>query len=316
MRIINVCRDDFANFSYENAQALKSIGIDAESFKLIPHSFGYPIQSPIVSLDTMTTAIAHADVVQVIHNDEKIFNLCLQVRAARPSDKPLYIIPYHSCTSYRNDPDKYNRLWNPHIELSFTNQCEFMNLGSKNLHYITTAIDPDKYNFSGWETKDRVTLAHYPSNSVVKGTGQILCMLQQVSEKVNLKCSMAIVDSNTQLKRMYQCDIYIELFSPTLYGKPYGCYGVTAFEAAAMGKIVVTQNIHKEVYEKEYGKTEFFIANTEKEFIDTIEYLISLPKDQIAMIGQKAKNWVRENHSYRATGERIMNIIRTHALSA
>lgn len=310
MRIINVCRDDFANFSYENAQALKSIGIDSESFKLVPHPFSYPNQSRIVSLDVMITAIAHADVVQVIHNDEEIFNLCLQVRAARSADKPLQIIPYHSCTAYRNDPDKYNRSWNPHIEMSFTNQCEFMNLGSKNLHYITTAIDPDKYNFSGWTTKDQITFGHYPSNSMVKGTNHILHMLKQVKGNADVSYSTEKVDYNAQLQRMNQCDIYIELFSPVLYGKPYGCYGVTAFEAAAMGKIVVTQNIHKEVYEKEYGKTAFFIANTEKEFVDTIEYLISLPKDKIEELQHKSNAWVRENHSYQATGERIMKIIR------
>lgn len=317
MRIVNVCRDDFANFSYHNACALKSIGIDAHSFKLCSHPFNYPQQSPVISIDAMVTAIAHADIVQVIHNDEEIFDLCLRVREERSNALGyLRIFPYHSCTAYRNDPEKYNKNWNPHIESSFTNQCEFMKLGSKNLHYITTGIDMDRYNFSGWKTKDKLTIAHFPSNAMVKGTSQILSMLQQVKGDAQVNYSIDKIDYNDQLRRMYECDIYIELFNPLLYGKPYGCYGVTAFEAAAMGKIVVTQNIHKEVYQDQYGETAFFLANTEKEFVETIEHLISLPKAQIAALGQKAKNWVSAKHSYRATGERIMKIIKTHVPSA
>ena len=45
MKVVNICWDDYANFSHENANALRSVGIDCVDLKLIPHVFGYSTES-------------------------------------------------------------------------------------------------------------------------------------------------------------------------------------------------------------------------------------------------------------------------------
>jgi hypothetical protein len=37
MRVIFCCEDDYSNFGYIKAQALKSIGVNADAFALVPH---------------------------------------------------------------------------------------------------------------------------------------------------------------------------------------------------------------------------------------------------------------------------------------
>ncbi|MES2397945.1 MAG: hypothetical protein V4549_18175 [Bacteroidota bacterium] len=293
MKVLNISTEDYANFAHENAKALRSIGVDCEDVKTKLHPFNYATQSEIVSRNVLIWKIENADIVQMFHTDEELLKYCLNKKT----------IVYHTGSRYRSRPSYFNGVFNPFVNLSFTDQCEFVGLGAKNLHYIATAIDVKDVKKFGHESKQPYKIGHFPSNSEVKGTLKILEMLTKLDHEFNLNHSSEIVSHELQQKRMNDCDIYIELFKPELNGKPYGCFGVTAFEAAAAGKIVVTQNINEKAYENAYGGCPFIICNNEKDFIFKMNKLLSMSSFEISLLQTQTYEWVKEKHSYEATGE-------------
>lgn len=304
MKVLNCCGDDYSNFAHENAKALRSIDINCEDVKMIPHPFNYESQSVILTQAEILKKIKEFDVIQIFHSDANILELVKLIEY-----KKKKIIVYHTGSRYRSNPNYYNNLFNPVVDLSFTDQCEFMELGAKNLHYIATAIDVRQFESFGHEIKQPYKVGHFPSNADVKGTIKILEMLTKLSHEFNLNYSLEIVSHKEQHKRMNECDIYVELFKPELNGKPYGCFGVTAFEAAASGKIVVTQNINESAYKNAYGECPFIICNNEKIFIENMNYLLSISGSEISKMQTEAYNWIKAKHSYIATGNYILSKI-------
>ena len=309
MRVLNVCVSDWANYSYDNAEALKSIGVDAKSYKMLPHPFKYENESALLKPAEMLEEIDKADVVQIMHTEPQMLEYCKQMNVP--------CVVYHTGSRYRSDPEKWNDVFNPYVKKVFTDQCEFMQLGGKDITYIATAVDTDKIPpvTPFFKVPNDIIFGHYPSKEDVKGTIEIKRMMDIVLKGSTAKfiCSESSetvtgrVSHDEQLLRMACCDVYIELFKPELRGKPYGCFGVTAFEAAALGKVVVTQNIHEKVYEDAYGECALFLCNYEKAFINTVTALIKTPL--IEGYQRNTRAWVVEKHSYKATGTRIKKLL-------
>ena len=69
MKVINISKDDWSNFSYDNCQAMRSVGIDAESLKLNYHISNYPKQSEVVSIEDMIFRCMDADLIQFVFAD-------------------------------------------------------------------------------------------------------------------------------------------------------------------------------------------------------------------------------------------------------
>lgn len=306
IKVLNITTDDFANFSHDNAKALRSVGVDCMDVKLEAHDFGYETESNIVDNVVMRELCRSADIIQIMHSDPK----CLNMVIGREIRKNTKIVVYHTGSRYRSRPKYYNTIFNRIVDLSFIALGEFAGLGAKNEHYIVGAIDVKKTLKFGHEIKRPYKIAHYPSNAEVKGTNKILDMIGEVNLKgAKLFCSTEIVDHKKQQKRMNACDIYIELFKPELHGKPYGSWGITALEAAAAGKIVVTQNLNWSVYEKEYGACMLAICNNEYSFIEQIKKLIKFDSDVLSLMQTATYNWVKNNHSYEATGNKLKTIL-------
>lgn len=302
MKVLNIAYDDYANFSYDNCQALKSIGIYADSCKRLKHPFNYENESIVIDHTKIIELIKKYDIIQLMHSDHTYLEICAELGKK--------VVVYHTGTRYRQEPDKYNSIFNPMVERSFTDQCEFIGLGMKNETYIATAIDHEKFKPKHWLKTEPYTIGHYPSNPIVKGTDKIIELIGQLRAPNIFRLSTDKVSHIEQMRRMSQCDIYIEMFQPTLNGKQYGCYGVTAFEAASMEKIVITNNVKEEVYTNSYGSAPgLFIANTEESFLITLENILSQSTSFISELQQKSRQWIIEKHSYKATGERIAKLL-------
>ena len=308
MKVLNLCYDDYANYMHDNALALRSVGVECESLKIVQHPFGYDEQAYVATHDEMIEAIADADLVQFVHSDIGF------ARHFMTYLKNKKCVVYHTGSRYRATPEEYNRFFNTFVDATFTDQCEFMSLGAKNLHYAAVAINTEAYKNYRFrqEVGNPYIIAHYPSNPEVKGSEQINEMMSRVI--LPFDNTMFLSDPSKfshamNMKRVSACDIYIELFKPVLNGKPYGCYGVSAFEAAACGKVVVTQNLNKDVYLHAYGSMPFLIANTEADFIQIVSGLIRMEPIQISRLQTETYNWLQEKHSYKASGNYIANIL-------
>ena len=307
MKILNVSRNDWANFAYANLKALQAAGADATGFKEMPHGFNYSGELQILSEIDIASKIKEADIVQIFHSYEDYLPFC----------KGKKVIVYHTGTGYRQAPERANSIFNPNVEFCFSDQTEFMNLGAKGVRYITTAIDteniyPQKY------VGDKIRIGHFPSKikGDLKGTSKIIDMLLECKDKFDKENRFEIVIDTKQrphpdyLKKLQSVDIYVELFAPSQEGKEYGCYGVTAFEAAAMGKVVVTQNLHPEVYEKEFGATELLYANSRELFFQIMENLMESNSVQLQEKADKTRLWAVDKHSYKAMGKHLINILK------
>lgn len=295
MKVLNLAECDYANFSHENAKALRSIGIDCEDLVKSKHPFGYATESKLASIQEMIEAMKTADVIQVMHSHPYLFELSKANGKAK-------IIVYHTGTRYREGHKELSILFEGYTQVS--DQTEFFAI-NPNLHYIVSPVELELAPL----VKDHLRFAHYPSNPEVKGTAKILEMMSQFKNKIDFRIGTKTVDHAQQLQRMANCDVYIELFKPELNGRPYGCFGVTALEAASMGRIVVTNNLYPEVYQKAYGRLPFTIANTEKVFSNSVKGLINLDLQMIRDTQRQTWEIMRENHSYKATGERILKVI-------
>ena len=304
MKIVNICKSDWANFSYDNCMALQSVGIDCSSYAVTPHVFDYPSHATIIKTAQIYSVCSDADIIQIFHSDYS----CLDI--VKPLGKKLVV--YHTGSGYRSESEKLNNLFNPFLDISFTALGELMNKGAKNEFYIVGAIDTNEIVPIPIESNIPV-FSHYPSKSNVKGTDTITHIMKEIGKRnkfiFNYNEKDIRLSLSEQRSKMQNCDIYIELLKPELNGNKYGSWGITALEAAAMGKIVVTQNLSNEVYEKHYGGCPLILVADEHDFIKKINWLLSLTKKEIRNLQEQTRTWVEEKHSYKATGEYLKNIL-------
>jgi hypothetical protein len=302
MKILNISQHDYASFAHDNAKALRSVGVDVTDVTLNPHKFDYPSQSTHITADTMRKLIPQYDIIQLFHSSYKLLEIVLSVKHER-------LIHHATGSIYRQDPIGTNNLFNPHVDTTIIALGEFAGMGAKNEHYCVGAVDTDRLIPSDRPIHDPVRIAHYPSNPSVKGTDKILEMMSKITGNAELYHSPESRPYEAQLELMQDCDIYIELFAPTQNGKPYGSWGITALEAAAMGKVVFTQQLTKDVYRDAYGiYPNLECIETEKDFIDKMQFYINNP-EAIEYEQFMTRIWVYHNHSYKATGERLKQLL-------
>jgi glycosyltransferase involved in cell wall biosynthesis len=304
MKIVNVCKDDWTNFSFDNARSLQAVGVSCAAVKLNKHLFNYKEEAEVISTSEIAARISDADIVQLFHSDTTFVNECKKQKKRT--------IVYHAGSYYRDNFTQLNSVFNSFVDKSVIALGEFAGLGAKNEVYIVGAIDTEKFSAIDIVQQRPYLFAHFPSNAKVKGTDKIVQMMTNLHAHESLSVfsySTSQIDYQKQIDRMKHCHVYIELFNPSLNGRKYGSFGITALEAAAMGKVVVTMNLSSEIYEKNYGKCLLAISNTEKEFANTIISLQFLDIDCMTTMRHLTRQWVIKNHSYKATGEYILKNI-------
>ena len=297
MRVLNICTDDWSNFSHDNAKALRSVGIDCEDIKRNRHKFGYAEQSRITSPGQMIKAVQKADVVQFVHSDAYSFvNL-------RPHLKGKRVFVIHAGTVYRQNPIGMNKIFQPYVEK------EIIALGEFKRHcpdaiYLVGAVNVDSFKPKYLMGSRMKIIGHLPSNSTVKGTGHIRKMLQghKRRKEFELYLNPNRVSYAIHIERLNNVDICVELFAATQGGKPYGSWGITALEAAALGKVVVTNHFWKDIYQEAYGDIELRVANTHQEFVSEIDELVTMSNKELRKIQLDTRSWIKRRHSYEATG--------------
>lgn len=293
MKVYNLTSNDYSNFAYTNCLALRSVGIECIALTLTPHTFSYEKSSHLTKPAALMRACADADLIQVFHSDPQLLALI-------PKTKRVFV--YHTGTRYRQHPEKMNLIWNARAERCFYDSPEFAELGAKNATYIATAIDIDSLPAVP-QIIGPTVFAHYPSMPHVKGTATIMRIASQ--RGVSLITSTDKIPHPENMVRMASCDCYIEMLCTEQTGHHYGSFGVTAFEAAAMGKLVITNSTNHHIYESTYGDDEMLIANSEKE----LAYCIDMAKDFRREDSMKIRQWIADTHSLTATGNYLKKFL-------
>jgi len=298
MKVLNLSHNDYACFSLNNAKALRSVGVDCKCMTETAHVFHYSEYPEIAPLSKMIQAAHDVDIIQIFHSSVSI------LQAVKRLNKRIMV--YHTGTNYRARHMKMNGIFNPVVERTFIDSPEFYNLGAKNITYIATAIDTDKIQAVHAGNSSPI-FAHYPSLPDTKGTVKIIEMMAK-NPDAQFIYSTQKLSHEDNLKRMSHCDVYIELFAPKQGDNTYGSFGVTAFEAAAMGKTVITNSLFHNVYQESYGTSGWLlIANTEEQFI---EYVRRIVEHGIDIARERyTRSWIESFHSYKATGEYLLKFL-------
>lgn len=292
MRVLNLSNMDFANMSHENANSLRAVGVDCVDWSFHRHVFNYQSQSEQKTMSDVKRQYKSFDVIQIFHSDANIF---------KAIEDHSNLIIYHTGTRYRNNKERYDSIFEG--QKIFTDQCEFL-LHNKDFTYIAphfTYVQPPKIKH-----KRKLIVGHFPSNPIVKGTDKIYKMIEPFKEKFDFVINESRLSHQENLNRIANCDIYIELFSPMMNGNLYGCFGVTAFEATALGCLVITNNVNQQAYEDAYGEHNFVIANDEIKFHNILNVL---EIDNFDFIRNTYHNAFIEKHNINAAGTRLKNLL-------
>lgn len=302
MRVVIACHTDYANYGYEVGEALKSVGVDAQSYCLNGHSFAYAKQSLKTSSRDIRIQCERADLIIAMHSCGTTWDIIKKMNKR--------IIVFHTGSRYRWNPEKHNARWNPIVEKSVIALGEFESLGAKNPEYFGITINTDKYD-PDYTVHSPIIFSHYPSNEDVKGTKNILSVISNLKKKYKFefKYSKRKVAHELQLNRMNQCDVYIEMCETINGGKPYGSFGTTSVEAAAMGKIVVTNNLWEKLYNKTYGSSMLKIANSPFELQKVLENILQMTPNEILQEKVLTRQWVENKHSHIAHGNKLTEIL-------
>lgn len=303
MRVVNYCSNDWANFSHHNANALRSIGVDCVDYVSEQHPYNYPSCSPVVEPHKIKQAMKEADFVQVFHSNERGLRYYLD------SGTKAKLIVYHAGSKYRRDPEYINLLFNPHVHRSVLALPEFVGLGAKNEIYQVGCVNVSEFDGYMKKTKGARSVYHFPSSPEKKGTAEIVSMMQEIKALHSFKHGLGGDNYEAHKAKLRGCDIYVELFKPELEGKTYGSFGMQALESAAMGQAVVTQNLHKDVYTNTYGDCKLVLPEDRNDFIMCLNVLLWMGDKELQELKEETRAWVEYNHSYKATGNDLIDRI-------
>ena len=304
---------DWANTGFRFSRCMRLMGMDVLMIKSHHHPFMYPEQA-IVHPEFMGLEGELPSIADLI-DSSKVIHFIGSVAINTPTIIGKKYVVQHGGTIYRENHAEINQHFNGFCDAAIIQCPDLLNLGAKNEMLIYYPVDTELIQPVYRGQSDVVLIGHFPSNPAVKGTKQIVEIIKELEADDLVKDKFKYIgtrDSDNpvswwdNIRRMGTCDILIETLQSKLAGRNYGEWGNTALEAAALGKVVITNSIHQEHYHNEYGDCALEIANTREELKETLKKWI-LVSDLIRLEKRKqTRDWAHKKHGMRATGERIM----------
>jgi len=309
MKVLMLTYSDWSNTGWRFYRCLQHLNLDVKFYKAKFHKFDYPTQGKIhealccAKPITKQPIVINAPGIEPIASRTNVLHFTSSTfmhTNTKLSNKT--VIVQHGGATYRNQPDKVNAYLNKLADITIIQTPDLLNLGAKNEQYISFPVDT---TFIGpfFKANNPLKIGHFPSNADAKGSKYIL----ETINKLGLKCigKKGNLKWTNNLKAMSRCDIIIEKMQPELLRGMSGEWGNTALEAAALGKIVITNSYKPEIYQKEYGDCPLLIANNHKGLETQLEHVLSMNEDEILKLKMKMRNWAVESHGIPATAKRL-----------
>jgi len=282
-----VARDDYSNLGYLLSKSLNSVGVEAKAISFNPNDFNYPETAEICNMESYSRYAASAEVIVAMQSQYFQCNL---------TGKKLFI--FHGGSIYRHNSSRLNNAFNQIVTGTILQHWDFLDKGAKNQHWLLPPVDTELIQ-PDYTYHDKL-FAHYPHKADMKGSNKIVKILKEA--KTHYLYDDTTIDWSDNLKRISECDIYIEQLCPHEWG-------LSALEAAALGKIVITTFRGLEDYRKQYGECELVIANTEDELEQQVKEIMTWSKEQILEKKMATREWAEKYHSFEAVGQRLKEIL-------
>ena len=307
MRVLMLSINDWAGAGHLLVQSLQSVGIDAKLYVSGSNRYKHPRVS--LNLGEAKRFARTCNIIQYMHSEKVKLNVNL-------SDKKMVV--FHGGGKFRTNSEKICRLFNPIVECSLIQTYDLFGRGCKNEKWLLPPIDTKGIKPVYQTDGEKIIVGHYPSSPRGKGSENINRLIKKIRNKVpdfEYRCSYDKVPWKKQIERMSSVDIYVERMSLKGYGKQNknkwfttGCWGITALEAASLGKIVVTNFLDHDQYKKDYGKCFLQIANSEDDMEKLLIKLLSIPKKDLLKLKRKTRKWAEDYHSFEVVGSRLKKI--------
>lgn len=292
MDVVFVSIDDWASVGAVYAECLGEVGVNARSLCLRTHPFEYRIKSEVVDKKRMQALAGQARVVVFMHTAPPFWN---------PGLRWKRVVVFHGGSKYRLAAPEWNVFWNDKVDLSMIQTADLMGLGAKNQVLMPLAVDTKSIRMGVRPRGDKhqkIVIAHFPRHHELKGTSIILRTMRELGmERGQFLHENRHVTWTENLDRMSKCDVYVESQQYAQMGVPLGEWGMTALEAAALGKVVVTCFFSKREYEREFGKCPIVAANSEDELLYELGRLVEMDGDGVDELKRETRQWVERNHS-------------------
>ena len=318
--VLMVAHNDWANTGFRFSKCLRTLGINALSIKAEYHQFLYPEQS-IVHPELLGVKNARFPSMQALIDHSKIIHFIGSTWIDDIEKSGKTLVMQHGGSNYRQNYKMLNDLYADFTTATIIQCPDLLGLGAKNEHLIYYPVDTD-YIKPTKKLEFPLIIGHFPSNPEVKGTKGILEVINKLehskynkyfkyigvrsSEYTDDFVNKYSVNWMANLKRVSECDVIIETCNPSLEGKVFGEWGNTAIEAAAMGKLVISNSLAYETYIDNYGcNPGIHIANTPEHIETHLENIFSLSGEELNLRAEDTLKWVIANHSIEATAQRL-----------
>lgn len=300
MKVLILATEDDANWGYSLSRIFSMQDHEVTGLKLVRHAFDYPVQLTLSTIEEMQSACLDADLVMFPQMDMEIFRQCY------PYFEGKKVGVCHGGSYFRQNKKFCNRILNHIAAFQWVLELDLIDAGTVNKIYTAISVDTDLIQPD--YTDYGITIRHSPSSDHRKGTDEILEILEQLKEKypeitIDVCTERVIWEQN--LDRVRASDIYIDELMLKQGTELVGSWGMSSMEAAALGKIVVSNHLWDNEYRKEYGVNPMIqAANSITEMYNTLEKLILMTPDQRYDLKVQTREWVEQYHSFEKTGER------------
>ena len=332
---------DWCNTAYRYKKSLQLLGYSVELIKLLKNKYNWYEENNIslyeknnIYFKTESTpyyySILNNDYLKEMILKSKVIYLHAEtyIEIINFDYRHKYIISGVSGHPYRRKPKEYCNLFNQFTDKTLIQCPDLLNLGMKNESLVYYGVDTDiiKYNpLNKLKQYPKLIIGHFSSNPSTKGSDVILSAIKHICKLFPDKYEYIGYNSlkanhlpwKDNIKRMSNCDIYIETCKPYLNkynsfneynNTKFGEWGNTCLEASAAGCIVITNTLTKELYLKEYTDDyPLLIALNKDDIIKHLTTISKMSKTEIITLQEKFRNWALNTHSLLKTGERFSN---------
>ena len=320
--------NDWANTGWKLFKCAQRAGLKVLALKGAFHPFYYPEQIPshpdirhatkvnIKGLPMYKVPDNTFMIKRLIENSKIVHFTSSTVIDTGVDLREKNVVINHSGRDYRFFHDTINEVYNKFVSKTVVQTPDLLGYGAKNEQLIYFPVDTE-FIKPDYTEHDKLRIGHFPSGSTSKGSDMILKVIKDLpQDKFEFYGCTDVKDyeQNTlvmwhvNLRRMAYCDVIIDTIAPTAYQEkyPYGEWGNTSMEAAALGKIVITNSQNFEVYKKTYGRCELVIANNEEDLRHSLGKILALSKEKILEKKVHTRKWVEMKHSFQHTAEKFM----------
>jgi len=317
--VLLLTQHDWANSAMRYAKCLEMLGLKVMAFKGEKHPFEYSEELPIhPSLaDRYFSTYHFIPKLKPYAEKAKVLHFCTSTfidTGVDPFNKK--IVMQHGGTAYRQGHENLNQFYNHFVDETIIQCPDLLDLGANDEHLVYYPVELDKIEYDeayAPANEGKIIFGHFPRDPVTKGTENILSVLLSLKEmpeykdKFDYMVSLDAVPWRENLERMAKCDVIIECCNAVQGDKKFGEWGNTALEAAAMGKVVITNSLSLHTYNNEYGVADLLIANNKEELERRVVNVLKWQPELLAHCKRKSRQWAKEKHSMEATAKRLWN---------